>query len=184
MELWRTKAFSSGETWALERVYQEHVHLVQRSVRVGLYRAGWLSSWNLADIVQETFARAFSPGARQRYDGTRCYTPYLLAIARHCLVDWLRRVGRDVSSGQDPDSLFDTASDRDEESEFAPELVSAAHCYISGLSDELRAVHQQRFELNRSQARAAAELGISRQNLRTLERKLVTALRRRVRFLE
>ena len=181
MELDRREAFRSGKTWALECVYHEHVHLVRRSVRVGLYRAGWLSSWNLADIVQETFARAFSPAARERYDGTRCYAPYVLAIARNCLVDWLRRVGREVPTDQDLDPLFHPAGDCEGASAFAPELVAAANCYVSSLSDELRAVHRQRFEFGQSQARAAAELGMSRQNLRTLERELITALRRQVR---
>jgi RNA polymerase sigma-70 factor (ECF subfamily) len=134
----------------------------------------------LADIVQETFAKAFSPRARERYDGTR-YAPYVLAIARNCLVDWLRRVGREVPTGQDLDSLFDVAGDCNEESEFAPALLAAANCYVKGLSGELRAVHRQRFEFGDSQARAAEELGMSRQNLRTLERKLITALRRQVR---
>jgi RNA polymerase sigma factor (sigma-70 family) len=175
------KAFRSGESWALERAYQEHVKLVRSSVHAGLYRAGWLSPWNLADIVQETFVKAFSPSARQRYDGTRCYAPYLLAIARNSLVDWLRRAGRELPTGQDLGPLFDSADSNEAELEFAPELVAAATRYVTGLSGELRAVHQQRFELGKSQARAAEGLGISRQNLRTLERKLITALRREIR---
>jgi DNA-directed RNA polymerase specialized sigma24 family protein len=78
---------------------------------------------------KQTFAKAFSAGARQRYDGTRCYTPYVLAIARNCLVDWLRRAGRELPAGQDLDLLFDPARDCEGESEFPPELVAAATCY-------------------------------------------------------
>lgn len=88
--------FRDGERAALERVYREHVALVRSSVRAGLYRTGRLSSSNLADIVQETFVKAFSRTGRQGYDGTRAYAPYILAIARNCLIDWLRRARREV----------------------------------------------------------------------------------------
>jgi RNA polymerase sigma factor (sigma-70 family) len=131
----------------------------------------------LSDIVQETFTKAFAPSARERYDGTRCYAPYLLAIARNCFVDWLRRAGRELPADQDLDALSNLAGDCETEPEFAPELLAAANRYVSGLTGELRAVHRQRFELGKSQVRAAEGLRISRQNLRTLEHKLIAALR-------
>lgn len=104
----------------------------------------------------------------------------MLAIAHNCLVDWLRRTRREVPIGQDLDQLVELspAGGAAESKPFSPELVAAVARYISGLSSELRAVHELRFELLESQERAAETLGISRQTLRTLERKLITALRR------
>jgi RNA polymerase sigma factor (sigma-70 family) len=177
MESDRLKAFRTGESWALERVYREHVDLVRSSVHAGLRRAGRLSSWTLSDIVQETFTKAFAASARERYDGKRCYAPYLLAIARNCLVDWLRHARRELPTGNDLDPLSQLAHDRERESEFAPELAAVANRCVVGLSGELRAVHWRRFELGESQARAAEELRISRQTLRTLEHRLIVALR-------
>jgi hypothetical protein len=53
--------------------------------------------------------------------------------------------------------------------------------YLKDLPPELVAVHERRFVAAESQERAAEALGISRQSLRTLEKKLVDGLRRQIR---
>jgi DNA-directed RNA polymerase specialized sigma24 family protein len=47
--------FRRGDRAALEEVYREHVERVERFVRSGLYRVGFFSAANLADLVQEVF---------------------------------------------------------------------------------------------------------------------------------
>jgi DNA-directed RNA polymerase specialized sigma24 family protein len=64
---------------------------------------------------------------------------------------------------------------------YGPELLAAVSSYVDALPPPLRAVHERRFMEGEAQERAAEALGISRQNLRTLERKLVTGLRRAIR---
>ena len=52
---------------------------------------------------------------------------------------------------------------------------------MKALPEELRQVHHQRFVLATPQRQAAEALGISRQSLRTLEKKLIVGLRRQLR---
>jgi RNA polymerase sigma-70 factor (ECF subfamily) len=173
------ESFRIGDRQALEHVYAANVDGVERLVRIGLYRAGRFSEANLSDVVQEAFLRAFSPGARSRFEGTREYAPYLSAIARNALVDWLRTSKREVFDSDALEARIDSTSlDPRDEDLFAPELVAAAARYVMRLAPELGRVHKSRFIRGESQRSAAEELGISRQNLRTLERKLVEGLRR------
>lgn len=127
--------FRDGERAALERVYREHVALVRSSVRAGLYRTGRLSSSNLADIVQETFVKAFSRTGRQGYDGTRAYAPYILAIARNCLIDWLRRARREVPTHHAKDPPIETllACGTGNSENFAPDLLEATTRFVRSL---------------------------------------------------
>ncbi len=182
MELESLEAFRNGDRKVLEQVYCEHVEAVRRNVRAGLRRAGALSASNLEDIVQETFVKAFSRGARERYDGTRDYAPYLLAIARNSLVDWLRCTSREVHLNSEHGSRIEPllVCRTDESAPFCHELLAATARYVSGLPSELRALHQRRFEGAESQQRAAEALGISRQRLRTLEQRLLKGLRREI----
>jgi len=64
---------------------------------------------------------------------------------------------------------------------FAPAVVAVADAYVQSLPDELRRIHHQRFVVGSPQRQAAEALGISRQTLRTLEKRLVIGLRRRLR---
>jgi RNA polymerase sigma-70 factor (ECF subfamily) len=174
--------FRRGDRPALERVYRLHVGVVESYVAARLARARRFSGANLADLVQDVFLRAFSPRARQSYDAERDYVPFLLAITRNVLIDWLRRSGRELADAREIEALVDApAQDPSEDVLFEPELLNATRSYVESLSDELRGVHEQRFVQSEPQRSAAQALGLSRQNLRTLERKLVDGLRRTLR---
>jgi len=177
-------AFRRGEREAVERVYRDHIDGVERFVRAGLYRANRLSAANLADVVQEVFLKAFSRSARASYDGERDYAPFLMTVAAHALIDWLRRMSREATHDSDLGTLLESARDPstvEEGSMFEPELLAAVTSYLESLPPELLAVHEQRFVAAESQERAAETLGISRQNLRTLEKRLIEGLRRQIR---
>jgi RNA polymerase sigma-70 factor (ECF subfamily) len=179
------EAFRRGERAALERVYREHVEGVEAFLRSRLARAGRLSPPILADLVQEVFMKAFAERARASYDGTRDYRPYLIALARNMLIDWLRRSRREVSEPRELEALIDAEDGDPTAAElFPPELVAATSRYLAALPPELKAVHERRFVNAEPQVSAAQALGISRQNLRTLERKLVQGLRRALRRVQ
>jgi RNA polymerase sigma-70 factor (ECF subfamily) len=178
MEAGQLGAFRRGEREAVELVYREHVGEVERFVRSALYRVHRLSAANLADVVQEIFVKAFSANARTSYDGVRPYSTFLMAVARNAFLDWLRRTRHDVVVDLDSNAIVEPSVA--EAVMFGPELVATATSYVQSLPPALRAVHEKRFVLAESQEQAAQSLGISRQNLRTLERKLVDGLRRAV----
>jgi hypothetical protein len=70
-------AIRRGERATLAEVYREYVRPLLAMVSTGLslesakaqYRfAGYREPWVVENTVQEAFARAFAPGARQRYE--------------------------------------------------------------------------------------------------------------------
>lgn len=182
MDPTEVEPFKRGERAALERVYRTHVAMVERYVRAVLLRTRRFSGSNLSDLVQEVFMRAFSASARDSYDGRREYAPYLTTIARNVVVDWHRRTSREPFDPRELETLLDGgASEASDVEAFPAELVGLAAKYVEGLSQDLRDVHERRFVLAEPQQRAADALGISRQTLRTLEKKLIDGLRRALR---
>ena len=173
------RAYQAGNREALERIYRQYARLVQS------YLSGRVSAGDeVADIVQEVFIRAFSEGARAKYDGTRDYGPFLRVMARNVFIDLARRSRREVAVGSEVlEVMMCRAAD-----EAAPNsLVSMATLsieivteYVRTLEPELKSTYEQRFVRARTQHEAAAALGISRQTLRTRERKLLAGLRRRL----
>lgn len=180
MDIDLLKAYQAGNREALERIYRQYARLVQS------YLSGRVSAGDeVADIVQEVFIRAFSEGARGKYDGTRDYGPFLRVMARNVFIDLARRSRHEVAVGSEvlevimcraadeavPNSLVSVATLR----------IETATEYVRTLEPELKNTYEQRFVRARTQHEAAAALGISRQTLRTRERKLLAGLRRRLR---
>jgi len=193
MEAGLLRAFRRGDPDALETIYLAHVREVEGWVRSALLRAGRLTAADLADLVQDVFLRAFSESARASYDGLRPYPPFLMTVARNLFIDWARRAGRELPrsdildgplAGEGPAGAGDAVAGAAAVAEgevFAPAVVALTDAYVQGLPEELRGVHHQRFVLGSPQRQAAEALGISRQTLRTLEKRLIVGLRRRLR---
>jgi RNA polymerase sigma factor (sigma-70 family) len=182
------RRFREGDHQAMADVYWATVDRVESLLRKRLTAAGptWVSgaAADLEDLVQEVFIRAFTPQTRLGYDGLRPYLPYLFTIARHTLIDWWRRRGREIPALAGLDDAV-------EQTFAAPEAVDAAAAayadastmavlerFVQTLPVELRAVHEARFDRGLSQRDAAEALGVGRQALRTLERRLTDHLRR------
>jgi RNA polymerase sigma factor (sigma-70 family) len=170
-------AFRRGERSALETVYWHYVDGVESFVRrgftVGDTRVRGLTDPDVAEVVQETFMRAFTAGARASYDGLRPYRPYLLRIARNLLVDRARLAGR-LRLGDDEglaDQLEDAAEPADAALERV-ELADAARAFVEGLDAASRDFVRLRFEQGASQDAVAGELGITRRRVRTLEKRI------------
>jgi RNA polymerase sigma-70 factor (ECF subfamily) len=171
--------FRRGESETLAWLYRTHVAAVERVVRRALARAGQLSAANTSDLVQEVFLRAFSPGARQSYDGQREFAPFLLTIANNVAIDWRRRRSRENCVTVVEPEVLGLVPSRglSDFATFDQSLLAIASNYVRRLSPDLKAVHHSRFVLDTPQRKAAQVLGISRQNLRTLERRLMKGLR-------
>jgi RNA polymerase sigma-70 factor (ECF subfamily) len=180
--------FRRGEKETLERVYWAYVDRLEQLVRRGFFlshKSITIQGANpdeIADLVQEAFARAFEERARLGYDGMRDYGPYLSTIARNLLVDRARRQGKELPLDSLPADLEPLVEAADPGPAWAdPAIVVVVEAYLADLASDLRAVHEQRYVLGHSQEAAAAQLGISRQQLRTCEGRLRKGLARALR---
>jgi RNA polymerase sigma-70 factor (ECF subfamily) len=168
------QAFRIGERAVVEEVYWAHLSLVEKIVRHGFHKTGAgeaarVPTSEIADVVQEVFARAFREKARLAYDGIREYAPFLTTIARNVVADWGRRRGHSVV--EIPIHLDELASsdDRSWAEEAVMQIVDG---YVAALPATLRSVHEQRYIIGHSQTETARTLGMTRQQVRTLEEKL------------
>jgi RNA polymerase sigma-70 factor (ECF subfamily) len=178
------ESFRRGDRAALERVYSLYAREVEDRVRTVLIRLGRLTPADLADLVQEAFLRAFSDRARAQYDGRRDYGRFVIAIARNVVVDWSRRAGREVPLPDVVELFFEQAGDQVDPPPFEPALLANTEAYVAALPPDLQAVHRARFVLGMPQRQAAEAIGVSRQSLRTLEKKLLREFRRHLRRSE
>ena len=178
--------FRAGATEALGVVYWEYVRKVERLLSAGFElrsrgtRVGGACRQpdDLADLVQEVFVRAFSEKGRRAYDGLRDYGPYLYAIARNVLIDWARVRGREIPSPwtELEAAIEMTPMPEDTAPWAAPATMRVVEEYLATLPQDLRDVHKLRHEEGLSQEQAAEKLGVGRQTLRTLERRLQDGL--------
>jgi len=177
--------FRRGDRTALERVYWAYVEQVVkvgrfglRSGRTGTRVPGVARAHELPDLVQEVFARAFTRPAREGYDGLRDYAPYLVRLAANLLIDRHRKLGREIAveAGELEGALEVGTVPEAPELWLEPELVRQTNAYVAGMTEDLRAVYQQRFVGGLSQRDAAEKLGLTRPRLRTLEARLCEGL--------
>lgn len=186
-------AFRDGNRDALERVYREHVQEVAAFLRSGfMYTTnerptrfpGVRDSFELESLVQEVFARAFAERARLAYDGLRPYGAFLTGIARHLVLDRLRKQARRGEVLAAPDVLdatpLDTADhEATEDERRGRELVTQ---FLQSACDERdRALYAARYERELSQVDAAEALGLTRIQVRRWETKFRERL---LRFLK
>jgi RNA polymerase sigma factor (sigma-70 family) len=178
--------FIRGDAEALEAIYLEYVDLLDHVLATGfLTRNGCLvpgvrNRETRADLLQEVFAKAFADRARRSFACGADYRPYIATICRNVLVDAHRHRGRERA-------LFSEALRGDEPVQQVDEPLLPTHAwegmveaYVTRLSSPLREVHRLRFVEGKSQRHAAIVLGMTRQNLRTLEARLKRELRDRL----
>jgi RNA polymerase sigma factor (sigma-70 family) len=171
--------FRAGDTGVLARIYRYYLGHVRGAIRAAIARRRPGTAFNLDDLVQEVFARAFTASARQGYDGVRPYGPYLSAISRNIVAAQAQQVGREVVA--DPERMVSLASDPASDlTQSEARTCAQLARLVGGLPPDLRAVYAIRFEAGQSQRDACTALGVTRQSLRTLERKLVDGMRRRL----
>jgi RNA polymerase sigma factor (sigma-70 family) len=186
---WRSpefcERFRRGDPAALEEIYWTYVDLVEHVLVAGFWTkdrqvmiSGEGDPDRRADLLQEVFVRSFSETARRNFESALDYRAYLLGISRHVLVDHHRRCNRrnlpDVSELNE-DRVEDVVAD--DEPWLVPDVVEVVDRYVRSLMPPLRGLYNARYVLGRSQREAAESLGLSRQNVRTLEERLKEGLR-------
>ena len=186
--------FQVGDRDALETVYRAYVAKISAIVTNGFRIAATGGAVpglgrrpaDLADAVQEVFLRAFSRGARASFDGTRDFGPYVASIARNVMIDRARRCGRELLLPDVEVAAVGDAATVDPHSASVaqwedPQVVAVANRFVAELPPDLARVHRALYIDGLSQRDAAAQLGITRQVLRTLEGKLREGLREALR---
>jgi RNA polymerase sigma-70 factor, ECF subfamily len=169
------EAFRRGEHSVLEQVYRAYAPSVARYLERS--RAGRSGVLDVAAAQQESFARAFSPRAREAYDGRRPYAAWLRAVARSAAVAVLRRGGRlaercvpleQVEEG----AGWEAEGESPEEHVLREEGRTLVRRFLAGLGAQERSLLELRFMEGLSQREAGEELGLSRQEVRTREARL------------
>lgn len=188
-------AFRAGERDALARIFRHYVEDVTRTLRSGVKvkvdgqatRVGsGLPEGEIEALVQETFLKAFSPKARQSYDGLRPFGAWLATIARNLLVDRTRGQRRravlmepgrlDELAGEEPEPAS-SALWRLEEQDLA-RLVAEARADIG---EPGTSIYRLRYEQGLSLRETAEGLGMALITVRRHDARLRQALLSRLR---
>jgi RNA polymerase sigma-70 factor (ECF subfamily) len=179
--------FREGDRDALGAVYREHVAALVVFLERGfsfdsrgraLRFAGFRSSFELHDAVQETFRRAFERDARLSYDGLRPFGAWLITIARNVVLKEFRRHERLFVDEAGADALSAElhpahSATTDPEAELHQTRVrELVRQFLDTLTQDERRLLELRFVEDVGQRDAADELALGRQRLRTREGKL------------
>ena len=178
--------FRRGERAALAAVFERYVDdvatlarrgfVIESSGHVVVRGAGRDGEF---ELVQETFAKAFSEKARLGYDGVSPYRPYLLRITKNLMIDRYRAAQKDsrvvALDAAEVDALEAAAEE-------APDpgwqkLAAATAEYVATLAPIARDFVRLRFDEGASQDAVAEALGCTRRKVRTLERDVQKGLR-------
>ncbi len=188
--------FRQGQPAALAKVYEEYAPLIGAFVSRGftfsskgrtLQFNGYQKPYDLENVLQETFVRAFSEQARLAYDGLTPYRSYLTAIARNLVISELRR--REVAMSQlvrsadgetpsadelgEAEGVLSSGPEPTGEAEFLRrELTRLYHGFLQALGERDQVFFRARFEEKLAQAEAGMRAGLSHMQARTLEKKL------------
>lgn len=191
----RLKGFREGDRAALSAVYSEHVEPLLAFLQRGfsfdsrgraLRFAGFRSSFELHDAVQETFRRAFERQARESYDGLRPFSAWLNVIARNVVLKEFRRNERlflDAGTAHDSDAALQIAAAEPQEPEadiHRTRVRALVRQFLDTLAEDERRLLELRFIEGVGQRDVAEQLAMGRQRLRGQEAKLRAKL---VRFL-
>lgn len=189
-------AFRRGDSDLLERVYRHYRDDIRSMLRSGFtftsqgqtvrFR-GIDEPFRLQEAVQESFIHAFRQKAREAYDGSRRYGPYLRTIVRNRLIDRYRRRQREsklfVHLG---DMTYEDEAEQEvlerlagEDAEPDPErtawrneLVEALAQFVEQLDAVERRILEEHLVGDYTQREMAEALGVNRNRVRKHIRQL------------
>jgi RNA polymerase sigma factor (sigma-70 family) len=202
------EAFRRGDRDLLEQVYRHYVGDVEKMLRGGFtftsqgetvrFR-GMSQPFRLQEVVQDGFIHAFRETARQSYDESRTFRPYLLTIVRNLVIDRYRRrrlesqlfvhlgdmayddegehevLGR-LSAGASQPSEQDRPSP--EATAWQGQLAEALAGFLAQLDPVDTRILEEHLLGSRTQQGMADDLGLSRNDVRKRIRQLRKALLR------
>lgn len=163
------RAATAGDEAAYRRLLQSLASALRTMVRRGLARFG-AGTDDAEDVVQEALLAIHLK--RQTWDPREPIEPWVAAIARHKMIDHLRRKGRRVEV--DLESLADVLPSADPEPEAAISRMQIQRCVetIGGVSGAIvQAVSIEgasikdvaaRFQMNEGAVRVALHRGLKR----------------------
>lgn len=171
----------SGSACDLTALYQSHLQRL-RSNLLARYTHNRLTSDEVDDAIQEAFLRVLERGSR-RPDASEWTNAlgYIFTVACNVCSDWRRRRSRERAFSRVQSAAGNSAqSARAEEIELDLQLRWLT-TYVGALPDGARAVYTARFVDGLSQEATAHQLVLTRRAVRTLERRLVLDVARRLR---
>jgi RNA polymerase sigma factor (sigma-70 family) len=178
--------FRRGDRAALAAVFERYVDEVATLARRGftiessghVYVRGTTRDAEY-ELVQETFAKAFTEKARTAYDGLSPYRPYLLRITKNLMIDRYRAAQKDrhtISIDLHDLDEVQAATEEPPDPDWV-KLSTATAEYVATLPALERDFVRLRFEEGASQDRVAESLQCTRRKVRTLEAKIHRGLR-------
>ena len=187
--------FRQGDEQALEEVYNQYRGSLLSMLKNGFefkskgspYRfKGYSSSFDILDVIQEAFLRAFSEDARLKYDGIAPFGAYLRQIARNIVIDHFRRKMSErrfekLTSIQSSDAPDQVKADQ-EENLLKSEINLLVNSFINELEEIDQNIIKIYFKEKNSQEFTAKSLGINRNDLRKriqiIRKKLIKFFKR------
>ncbi|HEY1097890.1 MAG TPA: RNA polymerase sigma factor [Myxococcota bacterium] len=182
--------FRRGDRDALSRVYRLYVDDVAAGLRRGvrvrvdgqIVRVGQHpTDSDLEVLVQDTFVRAFSPKARDAFDGLRPFGAWLSIIARNVAIDRARaeRQRRVIVPLDDVDAFLADDADVDATTALeAAELDTLVTTTVAALPERERELYRLRFVEGQQQKEVATALGLSVITIRRLDARVRATLLR------
>jgi len=152
---------------ASDELYYRYVADVRHAARTVL---GSRTADACEDVCQSVFETVIRAARMGRLNMAADLRPYIRTMAKNASLNWRRRAGRETLVG-DPE-WFDALGVQLARWEKEEDALSLLEAVLASLPEELAALYGSRFVRRQSQESAAQELGMSRQRLRTLERRL------------
>jgi RNA polymerase sigma factor (sigma-70 family) len=170
-----------------DALYPEHAAAVLRALRAGVsyrtadggrhvYRVE--SAFEAEDVCHEAMAVVLRQIGSGAFQIDRPVRPYLLRIAAHLALRRARRAHREVLFGDAAGDTLEAGSPPSADPAVAAERDALVRAFRDELAEPERAVLALTFEAGESQARAAEQLGLSRDQVyRTMTRIRAAAVR-------
>jgi RNA polymerase sigma factor (sigma-70 family) len=136
--------FKNGDPKILKQVYLHYAPMVVAFVRKGVserdgerpyFLPGVDNLFDLEDIVQETFLRAFAQTTRDNYDGSSLFRNYLFAIAKNVQLDRFRKKSLTSSEKQ---QLMDLEEHSAQKSVSLSLLEKELHSLVFNFGNQLK----------------------------------------------
>ncbi|MGQ0444477.1 MAG: sigma-70 family RNA polymerase sigma factor [Beijerinckiaceae bacterium] len=152
------RAGNAGDAASYRRLLLQLTPLLRAVARRGLARAG-MADTDAEDVVQETLLAIHLK--RQSWDEDAPFSPWLQAIARHKMIDTLRRRGRRINLPLDGFAEF-LAADDSEPSMLVADVDRHLECLAAGQRKVVRAIAVDGLSISEAAARLSMTNGAVR----------------------